>query len=173
VMVTGTIGDAALGLAILRGGKVEAAASDRAAREALIGRYRVPEPRVALANVVRNYASASMDVSDGLAGDLAKLCGVSGVSAVIEMDQVPLSDPAAELVSRGAIGREMLVAGGDDYEILCTVPERLVEAFRLAVQPSGIAVTAIGTIVQAGSAPTFRDASGKEISLERLSYSHF
>ena len=70
VMVTGTIGDAALGLAILRGGKVHAAASDKAAREALIGRYRVPQPRVAMAEIVRDHASAAMDVSDGLAGDL-------------------------------------------------------------------------------------------------------
>jgi len=172
VMVTGTIGDAALGLAILRGGKVHAAA-DKAASEMLIGRYRVPQPRVAMASIVRDHASASMDVSDGLAGDLAKLCGVSGVSAVIEMERVPLSGPAGDLVARGIVGREMLVAGGDDYEILCTVPEGRVEAFRLAAQPCRVAVTEIGTIVQAGSAPTFRDASGKEIALERLSYSHF
>ena len=173
VMVTGTIGDAALGLAILRGGSVHAAASDKGARETLIGRYRVPQPRVAMADVVRNYASASMDVSDGLAGDLAKLCGVSGVSALIDMERVPLSGPAGDLVSRGVVGREMLVAGGDDYEILCTVPEARVDAFRQAAQAAGVSVSAIGTIVQAGSAPVFRDASGKEIPLERLSYSHF
>jgi thiamine-monophosphate kinase len=172
VIVTGTIGDAALGLAILRGEKIHTAL-DSAASEMLVGRYRVPEPRVAMANVVRNYASASMDVSDGLAGDLAKLCRVSDVSAVIEMERVPLSGPAGELVSHGVVGREMLVAGGDDYEVLCTVPQARLEAFRLAAQPSGIPVAVIGTIVQAGSAPTFRDASGKEIPLERLSYSHF
>jgi thiamine-monophosphate kinase len=173
VMVTGTIGDAALGLAILRGGRVHAAASDTAAREALIGRYRVPQPRVAMAGIVRDHARASMDVSDGLAGDLTKLCGVSGVSALIEMGRVPLSGPASELVSRGVIGREMLVAGGDDYEILCTVPEGQVEAFRQAARAAGVAVTDIGIVVEAGSAPRFRDASGNEIALERLSYSHF
>ena len=70
VMVTGTIGDAALGLAVLKGGKVHAA-SDAAARATLAGRYRVPQPRMALAEIVRAYASAAMDVSDGLAGDLA------------------------------------------------------------------------------------------------------
>src|SRR6187397_2089868 len=64
VMVTGTIGDAALGLAVLRGGKVHAAATDIAARDALVGRYRVPQPRVAVAEIVRRYASAAMDVSD-------------------------------------------------------------------------------------------------------------
>src|SRR3954468_15598456 len=77
VVLTGTIGDAALGLAILKGGKVHAALSDAGARELLIDRYRVPQPRTALAAIVRDHASAAMDVSDGLAGDLTKLCGVS------------------------------------------------------------------------------------------------
>src|SRR4051812_24363830 len=69
VLVTGTIGDAALGLAVLRGGKVHAALGDASGRELLIGRYRVPQPRTVLAEAVRGHASAAMDVSDGLAGD--------------------------------------------------------------------------------------------------------
>src|SRR4051812_14664888 len=116
VVVTGTIGDAALGLAVLRGGKVHADLSDAAARDLLIERYRVPQPRVALAEIVREYAHAAMDVSDGLAGDLTKLCGVSGVSAAIDLDSIPLSGVARDLVSRGIAGLETLVAGGDDYE---------------------------------------------------------
>src|SRR3954454_3809403 len=60
VMVTGTIGDAALGLAVLKGGKVHAAVDDAAARDLLIGRYRVPQPRSALASIVRDHASAAM-----------------------------------------------------------------------------------------------------------------
>jgi thiamine-monophosphate kinase len=173
VMVTGTIGDAALGLAVLKGGKVHAATTDKAAREALVGRYRVPKPRVALAEIVRNHASASMDVSDGLAGDLAKLCGVSGVSALIDLAQVPLSEPARELVSRGIIGLETLIAGGDDYEILCTIAEDRIESFEQAVRGAGVAVSSIGTVVAGRAAPKFIDREGKEIALERLSYSHF
>src|SRR4051794_33175306 len=106
VVLTGTIGDAALGLAILKGGKVHAAAGGAAAREFLTGRYRVPQPRVALAEIVREYASAAMDVSDGLAGDLAKLCGVSSVSAAIDLESIPLSEAASDLVSRGIVGWE-------------------------------------------------------------------
>ena len=173
VMVTGTIGDAALGLAILRGGKVHAAASDKAAREALIGRYRVPQPRVAMAEIVRDHASAAMDVSDGLAGDLTKLCGVSGVSAVIDLVSIPLSGAAQDLVSRGVVGLETLIAGGDDYEILCTLPEDRVEAFAQAAQHAGVAVSSIGTIVAGSAVPKFIDGQGREIALERLSYSHF
>jgi thiamine-monophosphate kinase len=172
VMVTGTIGDAALGLAVLKGGKVHAA-SDKAAREALIGRYRVPQPRVAMAEIVRFYASASMDVSDGLAGDLTKLCGVSGVSAVIDLPSIPLSDAARDLVSRDVVGLETLITGGDDYEILCTLPEDRVEAFAQAAQRAGVAVSSIGTVVAGSAVPKFIDGQGREITLERRSYSHF
>jgi thiamine-monophosphate kinase len=173
VVVTGTVGDAALGLAILRGGKVHAAASDKAARETLIGRYRVPQPRVAMAEIVRDHASAAMDVSDGLAGDLAKLCGASGVSAAIDLASIPLSDAARDLVSRGVVGLETLIAGGDDYEILCTLPDDRVEAFAQAARNAGVAVSSIGTVVAGSAAPKFLDADGSEIALERLSYSHF
>ncbi len=98
-------------------------------REMLIGRYRVPQPRVALAQAVRDHACAAMDVSDGLAGDLAKLCAASDVSAAIDAQSIPLSGPARSLLSRGAVGIESIVSGGDDYEILCTIPENRFEAF--------------------------------------------
>jgi thiamine-monophosphate kinase len=174
VVVTGTIGDATLGLAILKGGNVaDAAANDAAARNLLIGRYRVPQPRNALAEIVRAHASAAMDVSDGLAGDLAKLCGVSGVSAVIDMESIPLSDPARDLVSRRIAGIETLIAGGDDYELLCTIPEDRVDAFAEAARLAGVQVTSIGMVVAGAAAPKFLDGQGSEVALERLSYSHF
>jgi len=173
VMVTGTIGDAALGLAVLKGGKVHAATTDVAARDALVGRYRVPQPRMAMAEIVRSHASASMDVSDGLAGDLTKLCGVSGVSAVIDLVSIPLSGAARGLVLRGAVGVETLIAGGDDYEILCTIAEDRVEVFSQAAERAGVAVSSIGTVVAGNAVPKFIDGDGREIALERLSYSHF
>jgi thiamine-monophosphate kinase len=115
VVVTGTIGDAALGLDVLKGGPVAGAlASDAVAREMLVGRYRVPQPRNALAKAVRDHASAAMDVSDGLAGDLAKLCAASSVTAVIDVQSIPVSSAAIALLARKVIGIEALVAGGDD-----------------------------------------------------------
>jgi thiamine-monophosphate kinase len=174
VMVTGTIGDAVLGLAILKGGKAAAAtANDAAARNLVIGRYRVPQPRNALASAVRDHASAAMDVSDGLAGDLAKLCGVAGVSAVIDLESIPLSDPARDLVSRRIVGMETLIAGGDDYELLCAIPEDRVDAFAEAARLVSVQVTSIGMVVAGASAPKFIDGQGSEVALERLSYSHF
>jgi thiamine-monophosphate kinase len=174
VMVTGTIGDAALGLDILKGGPVAAALmSDPTARELLVSRYRVPQPRNDLADAVRTYASASMDVSDGLAGDLTKLCAASGVSADIDALLVPMSVAAAGLVGRGVVGLERLIAGGDDYEILCTVPQAQLADFTQAAGRAGVAVTAIGMVTAENHPPRFLDADGKAIALGRLSYSHF
>ena len=174
VVVTGTIGDATLGLAILKGGNVaDAIANDAAARNLLIGRYRVPQPRNALAGAVRDHASGAMDVSDGLAGDLAKLCGASAVSAVIDLESIPISTAARDLVSRRIVGIETLIAGGDDYEVLCAIPEDRVEAFAEAARLAGVQVTSIGMVVAGVSAPKFIDGQGWELALERLSYSHF
>jgi thiamine-monophosphate kinase len=174
VVVTGTIGDAALGLAVLKGGAVtQALADDAASRDSLVSRYRVPQPRNALAITVRECASASMDVSDGLAGDLAKLCGVSGVSADIDAQAIPLSEVARGVFDRGVVGIESIVSGGDDYEILCTIPEARFEAFVEAAEQAGVAVTAIGTVVAGTAPPRFLDAQGEAIVLMRTSYSHF
>jgi thiamine-monophosphate kinase len=174
VLVTGSIGDAALGLDILRRGKAATAtASDKAAADFLVGRYRVPQPRSVLAAAVRDHASAAMDVSDGLAGDLAKLCAVSGKSAVIELAKVPLSEPARGVFAAGATSIEALVSGGDDYEILCTVAEAQWPAFAAAAAAQGVAVTDIGMIVAGKGPPVFRDATGAPVTLARTSYSHF
>jgi thiamine-monophosphate kinase len=174
VVVTGTIGDATLGLDVLRDGAVGAAlAEDAAAKAALVGRYRVPQPRNALANAVRDHASAAMDVSDGLAGDLAKLCAASGVSAAIDAPSIPLSAPAAALLEHGIVGIETIVSGGDDFEILCAIPESGLEAFVHAAGLAGVAVASIGTIIAGSSIPRFLDARGREIALPRLSWSHF
>jgi thiamine-monophosphate kinase len=174
VMVTGTIGDAALGLDVLKGGAAATAlADDAAARAMLVERYHVPQPRNALTNAVRDHASAAMDVSDGLAGDLAKLCAASGVSAVIDAPSIPLSAPAATLLARGAFGIEAIVSGGDDYEILCAIPESSLEAFAREAALAGVAVTSIGTVIAGAAVPKFLDAQGRAIALQRLSYSHF
>ncbi len=174
VVVTGTIGDAALGLDILKGGTAEAAlAGDATARAMLVDRYRVPQPRNALAKAVREHAQAAMDVSDGLAGDLAKLCAASGVSAAIDAQSVPLSVAAATLLARGIAGIEAIVSSGDDYEILCAISEERFEAFAQEAGTAGVAVTSIGTVIAGRAVPRFLDGKGSEIALPRLSYSHF
>jgi thiamine-monophosphate kinase len=174
VMVTGTFGDASLGLDILIGGAVgRALADDNAAREMLISRYRVPQPRSALALALRDHASAAMDVSDGLAGDFAKLCAASGVSAAVDVESVPLSAAGAFLIAGGVASIEALISAGDDYEIVCTIPQSRCEAFIEAAGQAGVVMTSIGTIVAGNEPPRFLDAQGSELALRRLSYSHF
>jgi thiamine-monophosphate kinase len=174
VVVTGTIGDSALGLDILQKGRAAAAlANDAASRDMLIGRYRVPEPRNALALALRAHAHAAMDVSDGLAGDLTKLCAASGVSAAIELEGIPLSPATSAALAAGAVRLDEIVSGGDDYEILCAIPQDVLQEFLGAAEASGVAASRIGTVVAGASIPRFLNAEGKELALTRASYSHF
>jgi thiamine-monophosphate kinase len=113
-----------------------------------------------------------MDVSDGLVGDLAKLCRVSGVSATIDATRVPLSAAAKAVVAADAAAFETALTGGDDYEILCTVAPAKVDRFRVAAMTAKTAVTEIGTIGE-GEGAVFRDAQGAPLSFKRSSFSHF
>lgn len=172
LVVSGTIGDATLGLAVLRG-EPGPLGNDAAARGALVDRYRIPQPRVALAHAVRDCATAAMDVSDGLMGDLAKLCSASGVSAVVEAASLPLSAPARTWLTSDPSLIARLVSGGDDYEVLCAVPENRLADFQLAARSAGVPVGVIGRIVTGEAAPQLIDAGNREIPLQQRSYSHF
>lgn len=174
IVVTGTVGDATLGLAALKqGSSAGALTADAAARMALVERYRVPRPRLVLAQAVRSEARAAMDVSDGLAGDLAKLCKASGVSAEIQLDRVPLSPQAAACLAAGATTIEALISGGDDYEILCAVPPERLSPFLAAAAALDVAATAIGVIRPGKASPRFVGQGGQELALKRGSFSHF
>lgn len=172
VFVSGTIGDAALGLVLRKDSKLGATwALDPAQRAHLATRYLLPQPRSALAEAVRLHATAAMDVSDGLAGDLAKLCRVSQVAADIDVARVPLSAAAKAAIAADAAMRETALTGGDDFEIVCTVPASKAENFRSAAQVAGVAVTDIGAVV-AGEGARFL-ADGKALAFRRASFSHF
>ena len=171
VFVTGTIGDAALGVA-LRGGRTKSWKLNDAQRQHLMSRYLLPQPRNALAEAVRNHASAAMDISDGLVGDFGKLCRASGVAADINIASVPLSDAAKAVIAGDAAALESVLTGGDDYEIICTVPKDKGGSFRAAAMAAGIPVTEIGQ-VRAGEGARFIDASGKPLAFKRASFSHF
>lgn len=172
IAVTGTIGDAALGLRILKS-KSAGKQHDNSSREFLIQRYRVPQPRNVLAAAIREHASAAMDVSDGLAGDLTKLCAASMISAAVNLADVPLSASTRAVLAVGDIDYEAIVSGGDDYEIVCTIPENRWDSFNTAARQAGVPVSAIGRIEAGAAAPRFLDAAGLPVVLERISYSHF
>jgi len=169
VFVSGTIGDAALGLALRKGA---AWTLSDAQRQHLASRYLLPQPRNALAEAVRSHASAAMDVSDGLAGDFAKLCRASKVAAEIEVARVPLSDAAKAVLASEPAMLETALTGGDDFEIVCTMPAGKAASFRAAAQAAKVAVTEIGEI-KAGEGARFIGAGGQALAFKRASFSHF
>jgi thiamine-monophosphate kinase len=174
VIVTGTIGDAALGLKLRQdGGNARRWKLDTIMVEHLVGRYLLPQPRVAMAKLVQTHASAAMDVSDGLAGDLAKLCRVSGVSAEVEVARVPLSDAARTAVAAEPALVETILSGGDDYEILCTVSAAQSADFIAAAQAAGVTATEIGQVTGGEGAAQFVGADGRPLRLSQTSFSHF
>ena len=170
ILVTGTIGDAALGLGLRRDrGKWKLKSPER---DHLVARYRLPQPRVALADALRAHAAAAMDISDGLAGDLAKLCRVSGVSAQIEVQKVPLSDAVRAVLDADPAALEIVLTGGDDYEILCVVSPDKAAALKAAASAVKVAITEIGT-VGTGEGARLLGANGKALDYARPSFSHF
>ncbi len=172
VVVTGSIGDAALGVLLRK--DVSLAGNWRlldGQRDHLLRRYLLPQPRNALAGAVLKCASAAMDVSDGLVGDLAKLCRASGVAAAIDVGRVPLSDAARAALAADPALIETILTGGDDYEIVVTLqPERFV-AFHAEADKAGVAATEIGRIAAGQGARFLR--GGEALSFARPSYSHF
>ena len=146
--------------------------AERGAAPDLLARYLLPQPRNALAEAVRKHASAAMDVSDGLAGDFAKLCRVSQVGADIAVERVPLSGAAKAVLAAEPAMRETALTGGDDYEIVCTVPPAKADGFRAAAQAANVMVTEIGEI-EAGEGARFLAATARPLAFKHASFSHF
>ncbi|MFG1277250.1 thiamine-phosphate kinase [Xanthobacter autotrophicus] len=173
ILVTGTIGDAALGLRLRQDGKAAAFAGlDDEQRGHLVDRYLHPQPRLAIAPVLRRYAKSAMDVSDGLVGDVAKMLAASGCGGRIEARRVPVSAAAAAAIAADAGLFKTAVTGGDDYEVVACVPHALVHAFTAEAARVGVPVTLIGeTREQPGLDVT--DAGGHALDLGAGSFSHF
>ena len=167
--VSGTIGAGAAGLALLKreaGPWNDLPAAERAA---LIARYRVPEPRVALSAAILEHASAAMDISDGLVGDCDKLCATSGCSATIDAGAVPLPSGLSAESDEATLAR--LLTSGDDYEILTAVLPPKSRQFSAAAEAVGVPVMRIGTL-EAGDAPTKVLFKGEPLRLSRRAYLH-
>lgn len=174
VYVSGTIGDAALGLLARRGDEaLRAAGLGLAETEFLIHRYLRPQPRLALAPLLQTYAAAAMDISDGLLLDLDRLCRASaGAGAVIEASAVPLSAAVALVLKAMPDMQERLLTGGDDYEILAAVRPEGEAAFQKAASAAGVRVTRIGRLTDSGRVEvTGRD--GQLLNFAKSGFEHF
>ncbi len=157
--VTGTIGDAALGLLALRGEIGDPGG-------VLADRYRLPRPRLGLK--LAGIVSAAMDVSDGLVQDAGHLARAAGLGVAIEAAVVPLSDAA-----RAADRRAPCLTGGDDYELLLAVPPDGERDLQLAGAVGGIKVTRIGRFSGACSGVRVFDEAGNVVALASHGWSHF
>ena len=172
VFVTGTIGDAALGLKALRGELARLGAREIAY---LCGRYRLPEPRVALGPRLAAIATAAIDVSDGLVADLGHLCAMSGLDAVVEASRMPLSAAARLACATHATAIGTLITAGDDYEIVFTAPPDAAPGIEAQARAANIPVTPIGRMQAPSGRPrvTILDEKGSPVSLQREGWTHF
>ena len=170
VWLSGSLGDGALGLLVAKG---EGTGLQTAHADALLDRYRLPRPRVALGPRLRGLAHAAMDVSDGLIADLGHICDASGLGAEIEAERLPLSEAARAAVEAGlGEGLATVVGGGDDYEILFTAPPHAATDLALLSRELDVQLTRIGRMLP-GAGVALLDTMGREISLPRGGYNHF
>jgi thiamine-monophosphate kinase len=166
IWVSGSLGEARLALAGFRN-EITLDAADLAAAGM---RMHAPEPRIALGLALRGLAHAAIDISDGLAGDLAHILERSALGATLDVAALP----AGPVLGRQpqALRRNFTLAGGDDYELCFTAPRGLRAAVQAAGVQAGTALTRIGTM---DAAPGLRlvDGAGAPLALQAHSFDHF
>lgn len=171
LLVTGTLGDSAAGLLLLE--KYGPARAEKLSR-ALVQAHRRPQPRVVAACAGRETGGlhGGMDLSDGLAADLPKLCAASGVGARIDVSKLPLSaDLSAMEAELGLPARQLALTGGEDYELLLAVAPASVSAVSEAILATGTPLCVIGEITRAGL--HFTDAAGNDLPPPAGGWEHF
>ncbi len=169
VFVSGTVGDAAAGLHVLKG---EGAALPAPAREHLIERYRLPEPRLALGRKLLGLAFAALDVSDGLIADLGHMAKASKVRIAVDASRIPLSPECLQLWGRDSAAIVQAATQGDDYELAFAAPGSSRVAVAAAASMAQVSVREIGR-VEAGEGVVLLDDAGIEIAVGDGGYRHF
>ena len=166
IYVSGTLGDSALALRRLLGGE--------SPEPFLARRHHDPEARVPLGRALAaaGIPSAMIDVSDGLVGDLGHILKASGVGADLELGALPLSAPLREALAASPEIFELALTGGEDYELLFTVPPSKEPLLPPVAKAACLPLTRIGTIAGEGGL-TARDAEGKPCRLPRAAFDHF
>jgi len=172
--VSGTIGDACLGLRVL----CEPVLAERWGLSDedvafLVNAYRRPGPNNDLAILVRNFAQAAIDISDGLIGDIDKLCQVSHVGARIETARVPFSSATAKALRREPHLLPDLITAGDDYGLVVAISEKSAPDFESEAETKGGTFAFVGVLVPAEEGATAVDAQGRLIPLKDKGFSHF
>jgi thiamine-monophosphate kinase len=164
IYVSGRIGDAGVGLRILRDGLTGGAPAER---QMAIDRYRRPRPQLGLGRALPGLASACIDVSDGLIADLGHLAEQSGAAMRIDLEKVPVS-PLADLIG----GTAAAIVAGDDYELLFTAAPADEQRLGEAAAQSETDITPIGR-VEPGQGVSVVDGDGEVVALKEAGYRHF
>lgn len=173
IVTTGTIGDAALGLALRKDdGLAEHWGLQAEAAAYLRSRFDAPVPRLPAAALVREFASAALDVSDGLIKDAERLAEASGCQVRIEAARVPLSPPARAALDTGHVGIATLLTGGEDYEVLAAVPQTRLAALLQAAGVAGVPLSIIGDVTH-GRGVSVVGRDGEPLRFERSGWDHF
>lgn len=160
VVLTGPVGDAFIGLEIVRG------KLNPAEREAFLRAYRKPEPQIKIAPSVRKFARAAADISDGLLADLGHICEASGLSAIVDLEKIPFSAGARRLLAEGAVTAGQLLSGGDDYQlVLAVAPENLPHL--------SFSHHVIGRFASGEPRVAVLDESGGDVSFSEHGWQHF
>lgn len=170
LMVTGTIGDAGLGLKCALG-ELDLPSDDR---EHALQRLHLPEPRLALAAALREFASACADISDGLISDAGHIARASRLGFELDLAAMPLSPAASRwLAGQGdeAAARVFLATAGDDYELAVAVRPGTEEAFAAACAAAGVPAAIIGGFVEGGEARTI--FQGEVLDIAAPGFTHF
>jgi thiamine-monophosphate kinase len=168
--VSGSVGDGALGLLAAKGELRDLPARHRAA---LLARYRIPQPRLALGRALVGIAHACMDVSDGLVADLGHICEVSKLGAVVELDAVPFSTASRAAIERRPGLRRTAITGGDDYELLFAAPPSARAGVLNASRLSRTPVARIGHFVRGAPKVRVEDGQGGVLRLARAGFTHY
>lgn len=171
LFVSGSLGDSALGLKLrLETSAALGLAADEA--EYLIGRYLRPQPRVGLTPALRACAHAAMDVSDGLVKDCGRMARASGLAASITASALPLSAPAKSALSKQPGLLDLVLAGGDDYEVLAAVAPARAGEFRSLAEAAQVSVTEIGRLAP-GTGIEVIGSDGRRLEPGRTGWDHF
>ncbi|GJL85124.1 MAG: thiamine-monophosphate kinase [Micavibrio sp.] len=141
--------------------------------DACLDRLRLPYPRTAIAPLIRRYAKASVDISDGLPADLGHICAVSGLAAQIEFAKIPFSKKVQEALRDGKTTPQDILTWGEDYELALAVAPEDFESFKAEAVKQGVEPVAIGDFTEGNQEVQVLDESGKPLSFQKTGWQHF
>ncbi len=166
LVVSGTIGDAAIGVKVLLG------LLKLADPAPFLKACHTPMPRTPISHAVSRFANAGIDISDGFIADIGHVSSASGLAARVELDKIPLSAAARGVLETKKVKIEQLLTGGDDYELALAVPHENFEAFQKEAAERGVQLSVVGVFEQGQGVRVF-DGAGKVLAFDRAGWTHF